>query len=102
MPGDGPVRSEREESARTATAARSRLALSEFPEERFEPVEPGRAIFHWVLLGLLLLAATLGWILAGRRIEAPWIMGDELTYSEYAKSFAESGEFLFREEPTRF
>jgi hypothetical protein len=84
------------------TARRSGLALSEFPDERFEPVEPDRSIFHWVLLAALLLAATVGWILAGRRIEAPWIMGDELTYSEYAKSFADSGEFLFREEPTRF
>jgi hypothetical protein len=96
------VTSERENTPRTVTAPRSGLALSEFPDERFEPVEPGRSIFQWVLLGGLLLAATVGWILASRRIEAPWIMGDELTYSEHAKSFADSGEFLFREEPARY
>jgi hypothetical protein len=35
-----------------------------------------------------------------RRNVAPWIMGDELHYSELAKSFAAGGEFLFREEPS--
>ena len=31
-----------------------------------------------------------------RRVVAPWIMVDELIYSELAKSFAESGSFLIR------
>jgi hypothetical protein len=86
-----------------APAARpSRLGLSEFPDERFEPVEGGEGRFETLLLAGLLLAAIVGWILAGRRIEAPWIFGDELTYSEYAKSFADSGEFLFREQSGQF
>jgi hypothetical protein len=40
-----------------------------------------------VLAGLMLLAfAFRMWL--NNRVEAPWIMGDELTYSEMAKSFA--------------
>jgi hypothetical protein len=35
-----------------------------------------------------------------RDISAPWIMMDELVYSELAKSFASSGDFLIREYPT--
>jgi hypothetical protein len=88
--------------SQASTARPSRLGLSEFPDERFEPVEGGEGRFETVLLAGLLLAAVVGWILAGRRIEAPWIFGDELTYSEYAKSFADSGEFLFREQPGQF
>jgi hypothetical protein len=84
------------------SARPSRLALSEFPDERFEPVEGGEGRFESILVAGLLLAAVVGWIIAGRRIEAPWIFGDELTYSEYAKSFADSGEFLFREQPGEF
>jgi hypothetical protein len=34
----------------------------------------------------------------GRRMLAPWIMVDELIYSELAKSFAATGRFLIRDE----
>lgn len=45
-----------------------------------------------VLVGLLLLAFVVRtWL--NTRVEAPWLMGDELIYSEMAKSFA-SGEGL--------
>jgi hypothetical protein len=81
---------------------RTDLEETEFSGDRFEAVEVERDAFQWLLLAGLLLGAMVAWIIAGRRVEAPWIMGDELTYSEYAKSFAESGEFLFREEPTAF
>ena len=37
--------------------------------------------------------------LAGR-IVTPWIMVDELVYSEMAKSFASSGHFLIRDAPS--
>ena len=37
-------------------------------------------------------------IALGRRMVAPWIMVDELIYSELAKSFAEHGRFLVRGE----
>jgi hypothetical protein len=84
-----------------ASSERARSDVeTEFSGDRFEPVEDERGTFHqWVLFGGLLLGAMVAWIIASRRIEAPWIMGDELTYSEYAKSFADSGEFLFREQP---
>jgi membrane protein CcdC involved in cytochrome C biogenesis len=40
-----------------------------------------------VLVGLMLLAFVVRmWL--NTRVEAPWLMGDELTYSEMAKSFA--------------
>ena len=81
---------------------RSGIGLTEFPDERFEPVEGGEGRFETMLLAGLLLVAIVAWIAAGRRIEAPWIFGDELTYSEYAKSFADSGEFLFREREGAF
>jgi 4-amino-4-deoxy-L-arabinose transferase-like glycosyltransferase len=35
-----------------------------------------------------------------RQIVSPWIMGDELLYSEMAKSFATSGHFLIRDAPS--
>jgi hypothetical protein len=38
-------------------------------------------------------------IVIGRRMVAPWIMVDELVYSELAKSFAETGRFAWREQP---
>ncbi len=86
------------------------LERSEFPDERFQAVErtqylderppPSRAPLA-VPLGvaaLALAAAVVRLWLAGK-IVTPWIMVDELIYSELAKSFAESGEFLVREQP---
>ena len=35
-----------------------------------------------------------------RDIAAPWIMTDELFYSELAKSFGSTGDFLIRDYPT--
>ena len=53
----------------------------------------------WVwLAGLVALSALVRFLLA-RRVAAPWIMVDELIYSELAKSFAASGELFIREEP---
>jgi hypothetical protein len=49
-----------------------------------------------VLSGGFLLAIALRYLLA-REIVTPWIMADELIYSEMAKNFADSGEFLLRE-----
>ena len=36
----------------------------------------------------------------GRRMVAPWIMIDEIVYSELAKSFASNGHFLVRDVPS--
>jgi hypothetical protein len=48
-----------------------------------------------VMLGIVALVR----ILLTRSIPAPWIMGDELHYSELARSFASNGVMRFREEP---
>ena len=52
-----------------------------------------------VLSGGFLLAIAARYLLA-REIVTPWIMADELIYSEMAKNFEDSGEFLLRETPS--
>ncbi|MGZ4393284.1 MAG: glycosyltransferase, partial [Gaiellaceae bacterium] len=52
-------------------------------------------IWAW-LAGLVVLSAVFRYGLS-RRVVAPWIMVDELIYSELAKSFAQSGHFLIRD-----
>src|ERR671926_411467 len=47
------------------------------------------------LASLVVASAIVRWGF-GRRMVAPWIMVDELVYSELAKSFAASGHFLVR------
>ena len=49
-----------------------------------------------VMLGVVLLVRAL----LVRSIPAPWIMGDELHYSELARSFASDGAMRLREEPS--
>jgi glycosyltransferase involved in cell wall biosynthesis len=50
----------------------------------------------WAWLAAIVVASVLlRWALA-RRVVAPWIMVDELVYSELAKSFAATGHFLIR------
>jgi hypothetical protein len=51
------------------------------------------------LAGLVVLSAVARALIA-RQIETPWIMVDELIYSELAKSFAERGELLVRDLPS--
>ncbi len=48
-----------------------------------------------IAAGLLILGFLVR-VLLTRRIPAPWIMGDELLYSDLARSFAESGEMAIR------
>ena len=52
----------------------------------------------WVT-GLVVVSFAVRYVLA-RRIVAPWIMVDELIYSELAKSFASGGHFLLRGQST--
>jgi hypothetical protein len=52
-------------------------------------------VWAW-LAGLVVLSAVFRYGLS-RRVVAPWIMVDELIYSELAKSFAQSGHFLIRD-----
>jgi hypothetical protein len=53
----------------------------------------------WTVVTVLVVALTVRAFLA-EKIVAPWIMVDELIYSELAKSVAESGELLIRGEHT--
>jgi len=53
-----------------------------------------------LVLGALLLASLAVRIWLTGRIATPWIMTDELIYSEMAKSFASSGHFLIRGAPS--
>jgi glycosyltransferase involved in cell wall biosynthesis/Gpi18-like mannosyltransferase len=52
-------------------------------------------VWFW-LTGLVVVSAVFRYGLS-RRVVAPWIMVDELVYSELAKSFAATGHFLIRD-----
>ena len=52
-------------------------------------------VWAW-LAGLVVLSAVFRYGLS-RRVVAPWIMVDELIYSELAKSFGQTGHFLIRD-----
>jgi hypothetical protein len=54
----------------------------------------------WAWLAGIVIVSTLVRYVLGRGTVAPWIMIDELIYSELAKSLAESGRFLIRGEAT--
>jgi Dolichyl-phosphate-mannose-protein mannosyltransferase len=59
-----------------------------------------RAIPAWAWLTLLVVVSAVIRFALSRQAVAPWIMVDELIYSELAKSFAASGQFLIRNHPT--
>ncbi len=52
----------------------------------------------WAWLALLVASSILVRYALSRKVVAPWIMVDELIYSELAKSFAATGHFLIRDE----
>ena len=54
----------------------------------------------WAWLAGIVTVSTLVRYVLGRGTVAPWIMVDELIYSELAKSLADSGRFLIRGEAT--
>lgn len=54
-----------------------------------------------VATGLVLLAMLVR-ILVAHRMTAPWIMSDELIYSDLAESFSDRQEMLFRQHPRPF
>jgi len=54
-----------------------------------------RISIRWSLAGVVAISALVRYELS-RRVVAPWIMVDELIYSELAKSFASGGHFLIR------
>ena len=73
---------------------------SEFAEDRFAEVSRPRAALVPAVVAVIFGIAVLARLLLAREIPGPWIMTDELFYSELAKSFASSGEFLIRDYPT--
>lgn len=54
----------------------------------------------WAWLAAIVTVSTVVRYVFGRGTPAPWIMVDELIYSELAKSLADSGRFLVRGEAT--
>ncbi|HVC85843.1 MAG TPA: glycosyltransferase family 39 protein [Gaiellaceae bacterium] len=54
----------------------------------------------WAWLAAIVVASAAFRIVLARQMVAPWIMVDELIYSELAKSFAASGHFLVRGVPS--
>jgi len=68
--------------------------------EAARPVALTRAIPAWAYLtGIVVVSAGLRYWF-GRWMTAPWIMVDELVYSELAKSVAATGQFLIRDQPS--
>jgi hypothetical protein len=77
------------------------LAASETRERlRAESVAIARSLPAWFWLASLVVASAIVRWGFGRRMVAPWIMVDELIYSELAKSFAATGHFLVRDHPS--
>ncbi|MGI8420765.1 MAG: glycosyltransferase family 39 protein [Gaiellaceae bacterium] len=64
------------------------------------PLAVTRAIPVWASLTGIVVVSSLVRFWLGRRMPAPWIMVDELIYSELAKSFAATGHFLVRDTAT--
>jgi hypothetical protein len=85
---------------RSALATDSRLRGRAFSASRFEKlVREESGAVTLIFSGVLLLAVVVRLLLADR-IATPWIMIDELIYSELAKSFADRGDFVLRESPS--
>jgi hypothetical protein len=59
-----------------------------------------RAAPAWAWVAALVLASWCVRFLFARHMVGPWIMIDEIVYSELAKSFAATGHFAVREAPT--
>ncbi|HEX5449580.1 MAG TPA: glycosyltransferase family 39 protein [Gaiellaceae bacterium] len=55
-----------------------------------------RRLPPWVVLAAIVVASAAFRIVLGREVVGPWIMVDELIYSELAKSFAATGHFQVR------
>jgi hypothetical protein len=62
--------------------------------------EKARAVPAWAWLGALVAVSTAVRFGFARHMVGPWIMIDEIVYSELAKSFAATGSFAVREVPT--
>ena len=65
------------------------------PRDRATSLARASPVWAW-LTGIVVLSTGIRYAFT-RQIVAPWIMVDELIYSELAKSFAASGHFLIRD-----
>jgi hypothetical protein len=87
---------------RLALATESRLRERRLRASRVERVLPeGSLAVTFIFAGTVLLALVVRLVLADR-IVTPWIMIDELIYSELAKNFGDHGEFLLRDSASNF
>jgi hypothetical protein len=78
-------------------ATETQVENGEFSASRFETVVSTRSrAIPLAVAGIVVLALVVRMVLA-HRIVTPWIMIDELLYSELAKNFADGGEFLVRD-----
>jgi Dolichyl-phosphate-mannose-protein mannosyltransferase len=77
-------------ATRATTAADKRVAV----------LSVVRVIPAWAWLSLLVVVSAVIRYALSRQAVAPWIMVDEVIYSELAKSFAASGQFLIRDHST--
>ena len=59
-----------------------------------------RAVPAWAWVGAIVAVSTVVRFAFARHMVGPWIMIDEIVYSELAKSFAATGSFAVREVPT--
>ena len=65
-----------------------------------DPLRIAAAVPAWGWVAALVAVSAAVRFGLARQVVAPWIMVDELVYSELAKSFAETGRFLIRGEPS--
>jgi glycosyltransferase involved in cell wall biosynthesis len=87
--------------AQELTERLDELGLSQNGRPSPEPARQAAPLARvpvWAWLAGLVVVSSLFWYALSRRVVAPWIMVDELTYSELAKSFAATGHFLIRDE----
>ena len=59
-----------------------------------------RAVPVWAWLAAIVVVSTGVRYALARRVVAPWIMVDEIIYSDLARSFASTGHFLIRGQST--
>lgn len=76
------------------------MAVEAAPRAQARALAAVRAVPAWAWLAGLVAVSTGVRYALSRHTVAPWIMVDELIYSELAKSFADTGQFLVRGQAT--
>src|SRR5207302_10686078 len=100
-PRSGSRRKARRRRRSRGSSTRSGLAANATRAKlRAESLAVARSLPAGFWLASLVVASVIVRWGFGRRMVAPWIMVDELVYSELAKSFAATGHFLVRDHPS--